>query len=270
MRVNTGRHRKVANMPNLTLSPNRSPAVKSFGVVIPNRYPYLAEQFIASIRETHEVMPEVVVVRDRHDATFGDDVRVIDGIEPFIYARNVNLGIQYFADRDVFVCNDDLTCVERNFFRSLYLIARAYPKCGIISPLVMGGIGNDIQNYHRKDELWKDKGNEIAVCDTLHFSCVLVMRRMIHRIGLLDENFAGYGFEDLDYCIRAIRGGFDTIVTQQLRIQHGDGSDGLERGRNYSLSFVRENLNSLSVDYFNRKYGTDFVMHDQRYSAVSK
>lgn len=262
--MNRGDTDKVANVPTKKPSPNSSSVIKPYGIVIPNHYPHLAEQFISSIRATHKQMPDVVVVRDRHDATFGEGIKVIDGIEPFIFARNANIGIQYFASRNVFLCNDDLECVIDDFFPKMAKIASRYPKCGIFSPLVMGGIGNEMQQYYRKDEMWAGKPSEVAVMSTMHFPCVMVMRRMIHRIGLMDESFAGYGWDDIDYCIRAIRAGFDTMITQQLYIKHGDGGEGVHKGKNYSLSFVREDLNNLSVDHFNRKYGTDFVLNDQR------
>lgn len=256
---------EAADKPTLHTGPISSPAARAYVVVTLNRYPKLAEKFIASIRTTHEVMPDVVVVRDRNDATYGDDVKVIDGRLPFVYAANANIGMQYYGNRDVFLCNDDLVCVEKDFFHRLASIAGKYPQCGIMSPLIKGGLGNEIQEWHCKDKMWKDVLNsEIITTTTLHFPCVLVMRRMVRRIGLLDENFTGYGFEDLDYCIRAIRAGFWTMITKQLFIEHGDGSEGFTRGRNYSLSFVREELNTSSSDYFNKKYGTQFELSDQR------
>ena len=38
---------------------------------------------------------------------------------------------------------------------------------------------------------------------TVAFVCVLIPRRTIERIGLLDERFCFYGFDDNDYCRRA-------------------------------------------------------------------
>jgi len=254
----------AAHLPQLNNSPNRSPASKDYAVVVLNRYPELAKKFIESIRTTHDPMPSIVVVRDRNDAIYGDGVKVIDGRLPFVFAANANLGIQYYADRDVFLCNDDIEIMEKDFFPSLHAISGVYPQCGIISPLVKGGLGNKIQEYYCKEELWKDRPNEVTTTTTLHFPCVLIKRKMIRRIGLLDENFAGYGFEDLDYCIRAIRGGFWTMVTQQLYVKHGDGSEGFNRGKNYSLSFVKESLDMVSADYFNQKYGQQFELKDQR------
>jgi GT2 family glycosyltransferase len=261
-RVNGGDNDKMANEPTLNNSPISSPAL-NYVVVTLNRYPELARTFIESIRKTHKQMPFVIVVRDRHSETFGDDVKVIDGRLPFVYAANSNLGMQYYGSRNVFLCNDDIEIIQPDFFPKLASIASQYPKCGIISPLVVGGLGNDIQNYYKRDELWKDKPNEIITTTTLHFPCVFIMRRMIRRIGLLDENFTGYGFEDLDYCIRAIRAGFDTMITQRLWVKHGDGTEKLERGKNYSLSFVREQLDDKSAVYFNRKYGTNFGVNRQ-------
>jgi GT2 family glycosyltransferase len=203
-------------------------------------------------------MPSIVVVRDRNDATHGDDVKVIDGRQPFVFARNCNLGIQYFGDKDIFLCNDDIEVVKKDFFHKLHAIADKYPKCGMMSPLIKGGVGNDVQSYYKARELPKGTPKQEVVKTTLHFPCILLKRRMIHRIGLLDENFVGYGFEDVDYCLRAYWAGFDVMVTRQLYVKHGDGEAGLERGKNYSVSFAKEPEENLSMLYFQKKYKYDF------------
>ena len=243
----------MANEPKLKNSPISSPA-KNYAVVVLNRYPELAQKFIKSIRATHDPMPSIVVVRDRNDATYGDGVNVIDGREPFVFAANANIGIQYYADRDVFLCNDDIECFERDFFPTLYDISRAYPKCGLLSPLIKGGVGSGIQNYFQRDEVWKNLPNEVNVGGVVCFPCVLLKRKMIRRVGLLDENFTGYGLEDDDYCIRARMNGFWPMVTKQLYIKHGNGEAGLHRGDNYSLSFAREPRKDSPFEYFNSKY----------------
>jgi GT2 family glycosyltransferase len=243
-----------ATLPQLNNSPISSPALNKYAVVILNRYPELAEKFIASIRQTHDPMPSIVVVRDRNDATYGDDVKVVDGRVPFVFAANANIGIQYYADRDVFLCNDDIEIEEKDFFPTFHAISRVYPKCGLMSPLIRGGVGNGIQSYFQRDEVWKKLPNEVNVGSTVCFPCVLLKRKMIRRIGLLDENFTGYGLEDDDYCIRVRMGGFWTMVTKQLYIKHGNGEEGLHRGDNYSLSFAREPMKYSPIEYFNNKY----------------
>ena len=155
-------------------------------------------------------------------------------------------------------------CVKKDFFYKLQAIAYQYPKCGIMSPLIKGGVGNEVQSYYRAKELPKGTSKQTTVKVTLHFPCIFLKRRLINRIGLLDENFIGYGFEDLDYCIRAYRAGFELMVTRQLYIVHGDGTDGIVKGRNYSLSFAKEPEENLSLMYFNKKYRTDYKIADQR------
>jgi GT2 family glycosyltransferase len=62
---------------------------------------------------------------------------------------------------------------------------------------------------------------------------------MIQNIGLLDERFTGYGFDDDNYCLRARSAGYHTGITRQLRIKHGSGGVQLDRGKNWSCSFAR-------------------------------
>ena len=243
---------------NIKPSPKYSFLPKQFGVVVCNRYPELMEKFIESIKATHDQLPSIVVVRDRNDASYGKDVEVIDGRLPFVFARNSNLGIQYFADRDIFLCNDDIEIMQKEFFPQLHAIGCAYPRCGLMSPLIKGGVGNELQDYYKAEQMPEDAPKEWVVKTTLHFPCILLKRRMIHRIGLLDENFIGYGFEDVDYCIRAFRAGFTSMVTRQLYVKHGNGETGLDRGKNYSVSFAKEPKETLSMQYFQKKYQYDF------------
>ena len=196
-------------------------------------------------------MPNIVIVRDRNQAKYGNDIAVIDGKEPFVFARNVNVGLQYFKDKDVIVCNDDIECNKHNFFNKLYAIAFGYPDCGMMSPLIKGGVGNALQDYYKQ---WNTEPKEVTTKNTLCFPCVVISRRLINKIGLLDENFVGYGFEDADYCIRAYKAGFPLMITKQLYITHGNGTSGLSEGLNYSLSFAKETRDNASEKYFKEKY----------------
>jgi len=226
-----------------------------FAVVILNRFPELAEKFIQSIRDTHEVLPQIVVVRDRHNADFGEDISVIDVKGDFIFARNANIGIQYFSTKDIILCNDDLECVEKEFFPKLHDISNKYSDCGLLSPLIQGGVGNPMQRYEPKDQIWDGSPDDIAVGKGVHFPCIVIKRKLIRRIGLLDENFVGYGWEDNDYCLRASHAGFKVMITKQLHIKHGTGEEGLNMGRNCTLSFARGTFDSKpSRNYFMAKW----------------
>ena len=231
---------------------------REYGIIIPNRYPELALDFIASIKRTHAELPPILVVRDRNTQEYGNDAFVTDGPEPFSFTKNVNIGFKFFTNMDCFVCNDDLECVEKDFFPRLYSIMCLFPKCGLISPLIEGGVGNPMQSYHSRARLWEGFPNEVALKDsTVCFPCVLISGQLINSIGNLDENLTGYGLDDDDYCIRARKAGLWTMITKQLRIKHGNGGPGTNRGYNYSLSFVRETVMPSDLPYLTTKHSQD-------------
>lgn len=234
--------------------------VPQYGVVILNKYPELAQALLSSIQRTHKEPPVTLVVCDNHQTKF-NGFATITADTPFVYAKNANMGIDWLENSDVILCNDDMECVEQDFFHRLASTAYKYPQCGILSPLIDGGVGNPIQKYppvHLWKEVPKDelivRGDRIdsyPVC----FPCVFLSRRMLTVVGPLDENFTGYGYDDNDYNLRARRQGFLTMVTRGLRIQHGRGGPFLDRGYNWSLSFAREPEKPSNEPYFKQKYG---------------
>jgi len=227
---------------------------EKFGVVILNRYPELAEKLIRSIRATHEEMPPILVVRDRNDATYGDDVEVIDGKVPFVFARNANLDLLHLGYKDVILCNDDCECEQEDFFWKLYDISCQDPLCGMVSPLIKGGVGCQLQMYSELDKFWRGKPKVLNSKMTLCFPCILIKRKAMNTIGYLDEKFTDYGLEDTDYCIRVFNAGFHLNVTKELYIKHGDGEPGISLGHNYSLSFARDPKPNSSLDYLYTKH----------------
>jgi GT2 family glycosyltransferase len=238
--------------------------MNQFGVVILNKYPELAQHLLSSIKRFHINPPPVLVVCDRHAEDFmeyGLWVRQISVYDDFIYARNLNAGIRYMGiDLDIIAVNDDTEVVDEEFFYRLASIAMKYPRCGIMSPLIDGGVGNLIQQYP-PIPAWKEREVEALIVDgtdvnsiPVCFPCVYIKRRLINDIGLLDENFVNYGFDDHDYCLRARRAGYWTMATQSIRIKHGAGGNHLQRGVNWSVSFAKEPEKPSNQEYFLRKY----------------
>lgn len=215
------------------------------GVVVLSKYPEYAKTFIESIRKTHEHIPEIVVVADGHNEKFGKSVSVIQANGEFVYAKNANIGIKHFNGRDILLCNDDLVCVEKDFCRAIQAIAYKWPLCGLIAPLVDGGVGNPMQSAHMAPDLWKGLPEAIAITGAkvdsppVCFPCVLIKAKTVEKVGLLDEDFVGYGMDDNDYCLRTRKAGLWTMITRELVVRHGCGGPGLNRGYNWSCSFAR-------------------------------
>src|SRR4030042_4507806 len=211
--------------------------MREFCIVILNHFPEYARNLIASIKRTHTVLPEILVVCDRHDEVM--DVRQVPVYGDFVFSKNANLGIALNEGKDIILLNDDMECVEKEFFPNLASIAYKYHGCGILSPLIDGGVGNELQQYPPV-KIWKALSSpEIIIDRTVCFPCVYIKREMIDEIGGLDGTFVHYGFDDDDYCIRARAVGWRTMITKSLHIKHGSGGSQLLRGSNWSCSFAQ-------------------------------
>lgn len=230
--------------------------MKQFCIVILNHFPELARNLVSSIRNTHRTMPKILVVCDRHNEKIDDDIAVIRTDDDFVFAKNVNLAFEniFTSCEDIILVNDDCECVENEFFPNLAAIADKYNNCGILSPLIDGGVGNELQAFPPQGVWGKIKSPEIIIDRTVCFPCVYINRELIDKIGGLDETFIGYGFDDDDYCLRARAAGFRTMITSSLRIKHGSGGAELKRGSNWSVSFARFQDPKSNIEVFLKKY----------------
>lgn len=115
------------------------------------------------------------------------------GRKPFIFARNINLGIELAAGQDVVLLNDDALLQSLGGFTMLQKAAAERPEFGLIAATT--------NNAGNKNQLPQGIGlreEPRMVC----FIAVLIPRSTIDGIGLLDETFTGYGCEDDDYSLQ--------------------------------------------------------------------
>jgi GT2 family glycosyltransferase len=78
-------------------------------------------------------------------------------------------------------------------------------------------------------------------------ACLMLRRRAIEQVGLLDENFFMY-FEDMDYCLRLRAAGWKLYYVPDGEIVHLVGQSSGGRMRDYSLHSYR------SLFYFYKKH----------------
>jgi GT2 family glycosyltransferase len=70
--------------------------------------------------------------------------------------------------------------------------------------------------------------------------CVMLIRREVfERIGLLDEAYF-FSFEDIDFCLRARKAGFQTACVQDARAYH-EGGRTIGRGSSRRIYFGTRN-----------------------------
>lgn len=74
-----------------------------------------------------------------------------------------------------------------------------------------------VQNFaERWNRAWK--GNIVA--NDVTFFCVLLSRKILNEIGLLDDVFFPGGFEDDDYCLRAFKAGYKIYMARDVFVHH--------------------------------------------------
>lgn len=136
----------------------------------------------------------------------------IAGAKPFVYARNVNLGIVAAGTDDVVLLNDDAILQTPGGFSLLQRAAQEHPEYGVIASTC-----NNVGNRNQWPQGVGLREDPRIVC----FVAVLIPRRTIDLVGMLDERFVGYGFEDDDYCYRVRQAGLKIGIHDGCFVDHG-------------------------------------------------
>ena len=199
----------------------------NLSVIIPSKTASNLVPCVEAVRK-HEPHARIVVVDDGLDidalsqsgdgdcwSCDNDPLRIVPGVKPFIFARNANLGIRAAAmwhDSDaVVLLNDDATLETPRGFTAMQHLAEWYPEYGVIGA-VTNITGQPLQ-----------QPRNIGLREVPHiaFVCVLIPKRTIDKIGLLDERYSlDYGCEDLDYCEACTRAGLKIGVFDGCFVDH--------------------------------------------------
>lgn len=188
------------------------PHKPEFSIVIPSKNADNLLQCVLAIRKNEPDLPaeRIIVIDDGDLRKKGvlHPLRVtwVEGVKPFIFARNVNLGLNA-ANSDVIVLNDDAILTTKYGFTKLA------KHCGIVSAAIDGIVGNQNQLVQGKG-LRPESG-------VLCFVAVFIPKWIQDKIGPLDERFNGYGFEDNDYCKRAANAGIGRYIFDGCVVEHG-------------------------------------------------
>lgn len=162
----------------------------------------------------NDVLARIIVVDDGLTApvTLRESDIAVPGEKPFCYARNANIGILAAGDDDVILLNDDALLETPNGFAALERAALEHPEYGVI-----GATANNVGNLAQKPHGIGLREDPRMVC----FICVYIPRRTIDAVGLLDERFVGYGYDDDDYCLRVRRAGLKIGIHDGCFVDHG-------------------------------------------------
>ena len=164
--------------------------------------------------------PPIIVVDDGaradSEAVLPPDVTWVDGVKPFVFARNVNLGITAAGDADVILMNDDARLLTTHGF-SMWADAMQDRRDTICSAGIVGTVCNPRQIAQPMNTFRPELKH-------LAFVCVYLPRPVLDRVGPLDERFTAYGYEDFDYCRRAREAGFRLATWDGCVVDHSGHS----------------------------------------------
>jgi GT2 family glycosyltransferase len=146
------------------------------------------------------------------DQLYEHGVELFFGEHPFIFSRNVNIGIRAAGTDDVVILNDDAILQTPNGFSLMQQQAEEFPQVGLIGATT-NQVGNKNQFRLSNEGLRIDPR---MVC----FIAVFVPRRTIDAVGLLDEDYNCYSHQDDDYCYRSRRAGLKIGISDSCFVDH--------------------------------------------------
>lgn len=148
------------------------------------------------------------------------------------FAGGNNLGIKQALERGadyILLLNNDTIIDQPDFLKKLVEAGEREERVGILGPMIYGygtekihfagGKINRLYTKGRHITKLKIKSQKSKVVDYITGACILIKRKVIEKIGLMDENYFLY-CEDVDWCLRARKAGFLCTVVEESRISH--------------------------------------------------
>ncbi len=192
-------------------------------LVVCAKYPDLFEGFRKSAEADSNCYK--ILVRDGKQIREPDGWATLTPGTPFNAAKFGNIGWRAALEADLIYCGDDIRFIEPRTIQRLQKIAYEDDVVGMLSPRIIGGAQTE-QNLVTEHLRY-----------ATHFigmMCVYIKRSTIERVGYLDEQFTGYGYEDVDYNRRIERAGLRIGLTGDVSVKHGLGDE-----YNHSTTFRR-------------------------------
>lgn len=160
------------------------------------------------------------------------------GLDPFVFASNINIGIQAAGTDDVILLNDDALLESPGGFTRMQKSSDGYGIVGAVTNLT----GQLLQHPHGT--------GGIREVPHIAFVCVFIPRRTIDQVGLLDERYClDYGVEDRDYCEAVTRAGLKIGVHDGCFVDHSKLQSAYRGAPTAARSF------SKNLALFNAKWG---------------
>jgi len=194
------------------------------------------------------------------------------------FAKANNQGIKIAKGEYVLLLNSD-TVVKKGAIEKLVSSINRSDKIAAVSPLLVFPNGKpQIDYYMRFPNLWQvflyhnsvlrpivlktpflrnlicfSPQDKFFQVDQLPGAAIIIKKEVWKKVGFLDENFK-FLFEDVDWCWRAKKMGYELMVEPESEIIHFGGATWKKRLKENSLEFYYQFFSSLLL-FVKKNYG---------------
>lgn len=229
-------------------------------VVVDNHSADDSPEIIRAWLTQHDVTGKVLFVQSEHNSGFAD---------------GNNIGIKSCNARHYLLLNSD-TLIRPGALRIILDTAMRFPEAGLISPRLEWPDGAGQEScfrfitpfseliaasktgliawwFSRYIVAWPVQ-TQIARPQWTSFACVLVRDEVFQQVGLLDEGYFMY-FEDVEFCHRARKAGWEIVHNPEARVVHLRGGSSPVKEQTRLKKRVPRYFYESRTRYFYQTYG---------------
>ena len=203
-------------------------------IILTHNHCDITKACLESIRErTLEPYELIVIDNGSMDETTSylasqPDVRLIRNLQNRGFPAGCNQGLRIAQGENLLLLNND-TIVTEGWLRRLLRSLHASDEIGLVGPCSnrISGAQQIPVGYHDLSGLerfaWdhaQSHQEETSETERLVGFCLLFKRKLMNKIGFLDERFGIGNFEDDDYCRRAIEAGYRALIVKDSFVHH--------------------------------------------------
>jgi len=168
-----------------------------------------------------------------------DWVRIVQTGRNGGFAFGNNIGIKETEGEYVFLLNND-TISTRTFLHRIVEIAESDPDIGVVSPIPLHMVDKNCGDLIL-DKLRRKEWENVVSLDTVAGATMLIKRKVIEDIGLLDETMFLY-WEDTEFCWRANLLGYKVVQVYDAIVYHLWMSTGLRNREEALFEFLKNKI----------------------------
>lgn len=205
----------------------------------------------------------------------GHKVRVIESANNSGFAAGNNIGIKAHYAQYYLLLNSD-TLIRTGSIRTILDTAMKFPHAGLISPRLEWPDGTGQESCFRFPTPFSELiaatqtglvsrllnryivalpvQKQIAWPQWTSFACVLVRDEVFQQVGLLDEGYFMY-FEDVEFCHRARKAGWEIAHNPEARVAHLRGGSSPVKEQTRLKKRVPRYFYESRTRYFYQTYG---------------